>query len=306
MRRKSESDNLSVMQIPRKAVPRREEVDMDLAYGDMPPPIATTRGADEQELRAKMTGLQRLLEEANCLQHSATSIIKSLESNPEAMAAVALTLAEISNLATKLAPGALMSLKGAFPAVIALLISPEFLIAGGVAVGVTVIAFGGYKIVKKMKAKKALEGVKTKEMLIEDQMVAGGEEDLESIHTDVDRIENWRRGISAGALDSPSAGTSVDGEFITPGAASQLRSEGVLAPKKERAAREKEKKEAEKGKKEMAKRERAEKEERKVKEKADKKAKEKEEAKAKKEKEEAKAKKEKKASKKSEVVGAFV
>ena len=55
----------------------------------------------------------------------------SLQKNPEAMAAIALTLAEISNIASKMAPGALMALKTGAPAVFALLAAPEFLIAGG-------------------------------------------------------------------------------------------------------------------------------------------------------------------------------
>ena len=70
------------------------------------------------------------------------------------MAAVALTLAEISNLVTKMAPGALMAVKTSAPTVFAILAAPEFLIAVGVGVGLTVVAFGGYKIIKKIKAEE--------------------------------------------------------------------------------------------------------------------------------------------------------
>lgn len=179
-----------------------------------------------------MSGLQRLLQEAECAQYSAKAVIASLEKNPDAMAAVALTLAEISNLATKMAPGALMALKGSFPVIIGLLLSPEFLIAGGVALGVTVVSFGGYKIVKRLKMKKAKK-------LEEGKKGAGnGEEseeeeelELEDI-TQLDRIDQWRRGIylPPGA-DEASVGTSVEGEFVTPKAGKMLREDGILAEK---------------------------------------------------------------------------
>ena len=133
------------------------DIDMDLAYGDAPPPLPVSKIEDSPELRDKLTGLQRLLEECNCLQHSAGATIENLQKNPEALAAVGLTLAEISTLVTKLSPGALPGLKAAFPAIMALLASPQFAIAAGVAVGVTIIAFGGYKIVKKTKQVKPEE-----------------------------------------------------------------------------------------------------------------------------------------------------
>lgn len=51
-------------------------------------------------------------------------------------------------------------------------------------------------------------------------------EELQEIDTDVSRIELWRRGIAD--IEAHSAGTSVDGEFITPHASRQLIDEGVL------------------------------------------------------------------------------
>ena len=128
------------------------DIDMDLAYGDAPPPLPVSKIEDSPELRDKLTGLQRLLEECNCLQHSAGATIENLQKNPEALAAVSLTLAEISAIVGKMGPGVLTALKGSFPAVAALLLSPQFMIAGGVAVGVTIVALGGYKIIKKMQA----------------------------------------------------------------------------------------------------------------------------------------------------------
>lgn len=180
---------------------------MDLAYGDIPPPLEVIRVEEEVELKGLVNKVKRMLEEAECLQYSATSIISTLQKDPDAMAAVALTLAEISNIASKLAPGALMALKGSSPAVFALLASPQFMIAAGVGVGITVVALGGYKIIKKIKAKHAEE--------------EPGMDELLEIGGDVSRIDNWRRGIAEVQAESP--GTSVDGEFITPQAAALSR-----------------------------------------------------------------------------------
>lgn len=194
-----------------------EEIDMDLAYGDIPPPLPVARVDEEVELKGLINKVKQLLEEADCLQHSASATIANLQKNPDAMAAVALTLAEISNLAAKVAPGVLLGMKGSAPAVFALLASPQFLIAGGVAVGVTIVAIGGYKVIKKIKASHAAKdepGV--------DEMLELG---------DVSRIDNWRRGIAE--VESQSVGTSVDGEFITPHAAALSRlnlGEGGMPP----------------------------------------------------------------------------
>lgn len=190
---------------------------MDLAYGELPPPLPPRRRDEEMELRSQMTKLQRLLEEAHCLQYSATAIVKSLESNPDQMAAVALTLAEISSLASKMAPGALTALKGAFPVVIALLASPQFMIAAGVGVGVTIIAFGSYKIIKKIQRRKEIAGVPEPQSEYDE---------LQEINQDISRIESWRRGIAD--AQASNAGTSVEGEFVTPIAGRQLIQEGRL------------------------------------------------------------------------------
>lgn len=181
---------------------------MDLAYGDIPPPLEVAPRAEEEvELRGLVHRVKMVLEEAECLQYSATAIIASLQKNPDAMAAVALTLAEISNIVSKLAPGALVALKGSSPAVFALLASPQFMIAAGVGVGITVVALGGYKIIKKIKAKQAEE--------------EPGMDELLEIGGDVSNIDSWRRGIAE--VEAESVGTSVDGEFITPQAAALSR-----------------------------------------------------------------------------------
>jgi len=188
--------------------------DMDLAYGEFPPALPPRPKSvdNETQLRSKMTLLTRMLEEAHCLQHSATATIEHLQKNPDALAAVALTLAEISNLVRRMAPGALGSLAKAFPAAVALLTSPQVLIATGLGVGGVAVALGGYKIVKRIQDRRALEK----------------EERLLEVPAGLDRIEMWRRGIAD--VEAESVGTTVDGEFITPEAERRLIEEGKIAP----------------------------------------------------------------------------
>ncbi|KAI9858710.1 MAG: hypothetical protein M1813_007342 [Trichoglossum hirsutum] len=180
-------------------------IDMDLAYGDVPPPRTPNATDEEAELASLLTKVNFVLDEAHCLQHSVTTTISNLQKNPDALAAVALTLAEISNLVAKMAPSAVVALKGGFPAVFAILASPQFMIAAGVGVGITVVALGGYKIIKKMQARNA--GALP-------SPVGGGPPMAQLEEVDVSRIDRWRRGIAD--AEAESVGTSVDGEFITP------------------------------------------------------------------------------------------
>ncbi|KAI9805942.1 MAG: hypothetical protein M1825_000556 [Sarcosagium campestre] len=180
------------------------QIDLDLAYGDemsLPSPrgLRAPEFSQEVQLTGLMSRASFLLDEAHCVQHSVTQMIASLQKNPDALAAVALTLAEISNLANKMGPGALMALRSSFPRVVGLLASPQFLIAAGVGVGVLVIAIGGYKIVQKLQARQGDEAADLAE--------------LQEIGSDPTRIDAWRRGVS-----ESDAGT-VEAEFITPEAA---------------------------------------------------------------------------------------
>lgn len=216
-----QTDGLALQQKTRRPSARRSisatDIDMDLAYGDFHPSSIglaldpkTENKLQQQEMKTLVMRAKDLLDEANCAQHSVKAIVAHLQKNPDAMAAVALTLAEISNIATKMAPGALAAMKTSAPAVFALLASPQFLIAVGVGVGVTVIAFGGYKIIKKIQSGKQKEGSM-------DEMLEVKE---------LDRIEHWRRGIADSGDDAYEAsvvsGTSVEGEFITPLAAQSM------------------------------------------------------------------------------------
>ncbi len=219
------------------------EIDMDLAYGEFHPelhgplvlPRETEQKLQQQELSSLVTKCKMLLDEANCAQHSVKAIVLHLQKNPDAMAAVALTLAEISNIASKMAPGALTALKAGAPTVFAILAAPEFLIAVGVGVGLTVVAFGGYKIIKKIKARA---GDKDDGM---DEALDVGE---------LDRIEHWRRGIAdADAAETASVistATSVEGEYITPMAA---RSMGHISQSESRKEKKKRNKDEKKEKK---------------------------------------------------------
>jgi len=203
-------------------------IDMDLAYGELPPQHPSDI-PDDSELREKASKLTKLLDEANCLQHSVTTTIDSLQKNPDALAAVALTLSEISAIATKMGPSVLPLLKTSFPAVAALLVSPQFMIAGGVAIGVTIVALGGYKIIRKIQAQnetpsRAPIAMPVPAAIAEDPYELDQLEQLET--KELSRIEIWRRGIAE--VEAESAGTTVDGEFITPGATRQLVAAGVL------------------------------------------------------------------------------
>ncbi|KAJ4349656.1 uncharacterized protein N0V89_008273 [Didymosphaeria variabile] len=217
----------AVISVKRSDPSRRKSdsgVDMDLCYGDIPPPLPDKR-YEEGELREKASKITMLLDEANCLQYSVTSMIENLQKNPDALAAVALTLGEISTMLKKMGPSVLPILAKSFPAVVALLASPQFMIAGGVAVGVTIVALGGYKIVKKLQAQKEEQAQPMAMGMdmgpIEEPLML---DELEP--PELSRIEVWRRGIAD--VEAESAGTSVDGEFITPGATRHLAAEGVL------------------------------------------------------------------------------
>jgi hypothetical protein len=228
------NSDMAVQRSSQSSKSRSKSVDMDLCYGDVPPPLPEKRYNDV-ELKEKASKIELLLDEANCLQHTATAMIENLQKNPEALAAVSLTLAEISAIVGKMGPGVLMTLKGSFPAVAALLLSPQFMIAGGLAVGVTIVALGGYKIIKKMQVQQEVEApmpatpqmplpVRAATMPAQIEDSNNMLDELEP--QELSRVELWRRGIAD--VEANSSGTSVDGEFITPEASRTLVAAGVL------------------------------------------------------------------------------
>jgi hypothetical protein len=236
---------------------KKKEIDMNLAYGDIPPDLESRVDLDigpsdpfanaaneEEEAHTLMARIEALLDEAHCLHHTASAIISHLQGNPEAAAAVALTLAELSTLLGKLSPSFLGIVKGGSPAVFALLASPQFLIAAGVAVGVTVVMFGGWKIVKKIREanKEKQEAALAFEMqqqpsapetVYEPYIPAayggagsGFDEALvleEVLDEELSTIESWRRGIQ------PSFGEdeTADMELISPEAERRRREDDI-------------------------------------------------------------------------------
>lgn len=247
----------------------KKEIDMNLAYGNVPPdlafrtdlgPVTAAEEQDaqereamqkEQEARALMNRIDMLLDEAECVHHTATSIIDHLQRKPEAAAAVALLLAELSTLLKAMSPSFLAVIKGGSPAIFALLASPQFLIGVGVAVGVTVVFFGGWKIVKRIKEAKAIAAEKAQSaqafemreqqvpfppaaghMYEDDGRSAyppdamygpggpGSYDDALVLDEELSTIETWRRGI---APEDGEYEESVDLELITPEAARSVR-----------------------------------------------------------------------------------
>jgi hypothetical protein len=203
--------------------PSAAHIDMDLAYGEAHPSALERyqpREADEDELNGLVAKAKGLLVEADCMQHTATATMAHLQKNPEAMAAVALTLAEISNLASKMAPSILAGLKATAPSVFALLASPQFLIAAGVGVGVTIVMFGGYKIIQKLTEAPAtpqLTAPQFEQQAQPREPSTSAEELLELQSEHLGPVEMWRRGVAD--YEASSVGSTVDGEFITPTAA---------------------------------------------------------------------------------------
>ncbi|KAF7539559.1 hypothetical protein G7054_g2079 [Neopestalotiopsis clavispora] len=224
---------------------KEKEIDMNLAYGNIPPDLASRvdldpaykAAAKEQQAHTLMERIEGLLIEAHCMHHTANHMIEHLKTRPEAAAAVALTLAELSTLLGKMSPSFLGAIKAGSPAVFALLASPQFLIAAGLTVGVTVVMFGGWKIVKRIKEAKEAEAA----MAFEAQQAppvqypvgdlpmgrehvlpyppteySGDFDEALVLEEELSTIETWRRGISqCGDEDYQS---SADLELITPDA----------------------------------------------------------------------------------------
>ncbi|RGP65990.1 hypothetical protein FSPOR_6816 [Fusarium sporotrichioides] len=211
-----------------QATKPRKEIDMDLAYGSIPPDLKDRTDLDPQQVDEKQAmGLvhrvEGLLTEAKCIHHSATLTMSELQKNPDHAAAVALTLAELSKIVKKTSPAFLTLLKSGSPAVFGLLSSPQFLIGTSIAAGVTVICFGGWKIFQRMAEAKAArealgyEGVpmdRPAPMRTQSEYAPaeyGGMDEALILDDDLSSIETWMRGIPAGSITE-----SVDMELITP------------------------------------------------------------------------------------------
>ncbi|KAK2025040.1 hypothetical protein LX32DRAFT_655772 [Colletotrichum zoysiae] len=228
---------------------KEKDIDMDLAYGNIPPDLQDRTDLDpltkEKEAKTLVARVEGLLDEAKCMHHSATATIAHLQGNPDAAAAVALTLAELSTLLKQMSPAFLSVIKGGSPAVFALLASPQFLIAAGASIGLTVVMFGGWKIVKQIKdAQAQRQAAISNAIAFEAQSVPQpieydyppeqydpyaqpreGSIAYEEAYVldprldeELSSIESWRRGISPFGEDE-----SADMELISPEAARSIR-----------------------------------------------------------------------------------
>ncbi|OLN95215.1 hypothetical protein CCHL11_10295 [Colletotrichum chlorophyti] len=237
------------MSTPVLAKGRKEKnIDMDLAYGSIPPDLKDRTDLDpvnkEVEAKTLIARVEGLLDEAKCMHHSANATIAHLQGNPDAAAAVALTLAELSTLLKQMSPAFLSVIKGGSPAVFALLASPQFLIAAGATVGLTVVMFGGWKIVKQIKdaqaqkqaaianalAFEAQQAPQPIEYAYEEQYDPYAQPREGSVAYDeayvldprldeeLSSIETWRRGIAPFGEDD-----IADTELISPEAARSIR-----------------------------------------------------------------------------------
>ncbi|KAK3948703.1 hypothetical protein QBC32DRAFT_364833 [Pseudoneurospora amorphoporcata] len=184
----------------------------DFSSSSPPPP---PQEPEQKQALDLISRIESFLLEAHCLQASASCMIENLQQNPEAAAAVALSLAELSAIIGKMSPAFLAFLKGGSPAIYALLCSPQFLIGTGIAAGVMVVMFGGWKIIRRITQGNA----KQKEAAVEMNAVsgngaggemgamgfnagaragaaaAGGHDDALVLDDDLSTIECWRRGI---------------------------------------------------------------------------------------------------------------
>ncbi|KAK2051939.1 hypothetical protein LY76DRAFT_366381 [Colletotrichum caudatum] len=228
---------------------KEKDIDMDLAYGNIPPDLQHRTDLDpstkEKEAKTLVARVEGLLDEAKCMHHSATATIAHLQGNPDAAAAVALTLAELSTLLKQMSPAFLSVIKGGSPAVFALLASPQFLIAAGASIGLTVVMFGGWKIVKQIKdAQAQRQAAISNAVAFEAQSVPQpveydyppeqydpyaqpreGSIAYEEAYIldprldeELSSIESWRRGIAPFGEDE-----SADMELISPEAARSIR-----------------------------------------------------------------------------------
>ncbi|KZL86514.1 hypothetical protein CI238_05858, partial [Colletotrichum incanum] len=238
------------MSAPVMAKGRKEkEIDMDLAYGNIPPDLQDRTDLDpmtkEKEAKTLVARVEGLLDEAKCMHHSATATIAHLQGNPDAAAAVALTLAELSTLLKQMSPAFLSVIKGGSPAVFALLASPQFLIAAGASIGLTVVMFGGWKIVKQIKDAQAQRQAAIANAIAFEAQPAPQPIEYDyppeqydpytqpregsvaydeayvldpRLDEELSSIESWRRGIAPFGEDD-----SADMELISPEAARSMR-----------------------------------------------------------------------------------
>ncbi|KAK6513210.1 hypothetical protein TWF506_009373 [Arthrobotrys conoides] len=120
----------------------------DLSLPALPPRPEVDE--EDDHLTALFTQVQDIIDHAAAAQSSVVTLVDALRREPETLAMVGLTLAEISTIIAKLSPAALAGAQLSWPVVFSFLASPQFAIVAGGVIGTTVILLGGYKIIKKM------------------------------------------------------------------------------------------------------------------------------------------------------------
>ncbi|KAF3152601.1 hypothetical protein TWF569_002908 [Orbilia oligospora] len=120
----------------------------DLSLPTLPPRPEVDE--EDDHLTALFTQVQDIIDHAAAAQSSVVTLVDALRREPETLAMVGLTLAEISTIIAKLSPAALAGAQLSWPVVFSFLASPQFAIVAGGVIGTTVILLGGYKIIKKM------------------------------------------------------------------------------------------------------------------------------------------------------------
>lgn len=142
-----EHSNDSLTLIPYK----KGTIDDGLEYGEYSPrTLARVHRNQKADLRELLMKTETTMRDARAVGSTAVATIEKLKQDPKIFAPVALSLSEISKLASTLAPGFVLAMKSAYPAAFALLSSPQFLVAGGMSAGVTVVMLGGYKIIRQL------------------------------------------------------------------------------------------------------------------------------------------------------------
>lgn len=142
-----EHANDSVTLVPYK----KGSIDDGTAYGEYSPKTFARVHRDRQsDLRDLLVKTETTMRDARVIGSSAIATIEKLKQDPKIFAPVALSLSEISKLAATIAPAALFTMKAMYPAAFALLASPQFLVAGSITAGATVVMLGGYKIIRQL------------------------------------------------------------------------------------------------------------------------------------------------------------
>ena len=132
-------------------VPGGNQAQQLLNMGQSMMAMVDTEG--DSPLTAMLLRLTDILDTFDCLNASIATLVASLQKDPDAIAMIGLTLAEVAAIVAKTAPGVIIAAKAAFPIIFSLLASPQFLVTAGA----SVIMIGGYQIIRRVTGMGAAE-----------------------------------------------------------------------------------------------------------------------------------------------------